>query len=72
MSTRTPRNMNVMYLNEDSGEVFIANKKLDDSVPALEVREVVSDLQKVIDKSIRIITHSSYKKGESPFSNGLN
>ena len=72
MSTRTPRIMNVMYLNEDSGQVFVANRRFDDSVPALEVREVVSDLQKVIDKSIRIISYSSYKKGESPFSNRLN
>lgn len=64
--------MNVMYLNEDSGQVFVANRRFDDSVPALEVREVVSDFQKVIDKSIRIISHSSYKKGESPFSNRLN
>ena len=72
VSTRTPHIMNVMYLNEDSGHVLVANRKFDDSVPALEVREVVSDLQKVIDKSIRIITHSSYKKGESPFSNRLN
>lgn len=72
VSKRTPHDVNVMYLNEDSGHVLVANRKFEDSVPALEVREVVSDLQKVIDKSIRIITHSSYKKGESPFSNGLN
>lgn len=64
--------MNIMYLNEDSGEVFIANRKFDDSVPALEVREVVSDLQKVIVKSLRIVSDSAYKKGESPFSNRLN
>lgn len=72
MSTRTPRIMNVMYLNENSGQVFIANRKFDDSTPALAVREVVSDLQKVIVKSIQIISYSSYKKGESPFSNRLN
>ena len=64
--------MNVMYLNENSGQVFIANRKFDDSTPALAVREVVSDLQKVIVKSIQIISYSSYKKGESPFSNRLN
>ena len=72
MSTRTPRITNVMYLNENSGQVFIANRKFDDSTPALAVREVVSDLQKVIVKSIQIISYSSYKKGESPFSNRLN
>lgn len=72
MSTRTPRNINVIYLNEDSGEVFVANRKFDNSVPALEVREVVSDLQKVVVKSIRTISDSSYKKGESPFSSRLN
>ena len=33
--------MNVMYLNENSGQVFIANRKFDDSTPALAVREVV-------------------------------
>lgn len=64
--------MNVIYLNEISGEVFVANRKFDNSVPALEVREVVSDLQKVIVKSIRTISDSSYKKGESPFSSRLN
>jgi len=64
--------MNVMYLNENSGQVFIANRKFDNSVPALAVREVVSDLQKVVVKSIRTISDSSYKKGESPFSNRLN
>ena len=52
MNTRTPRNMNVMYLNEDSGEVLVANRKFDDSVPAFEVREVFSDLQKVITESL--------------------
>lgn len=72
MSMKTPRNMNVMYLNEDSGEVFVANRKFDNSIPALEVREVVSDLQKVIVKSLRIVSDSAYKKGESPFSNRLN
>lgn len=72
VNKRTPHDVNVMYLNEDSGHVLVANRKFEGSVPALEVREVVSDLQKVIDKSICIITHSSYKKGESPFSNGLN
>lgn len=64
--------MNVIYLNEISGEVFVANRKFDNSVPALEVREVVSDLQKVIVESIRTISDSSYKKGESPFSSRLN
>lgn len=64
--------MNIIYLNESSGEVLVANRKFDDSTPALAVREVVSDLQKVIVKSIQIISYSSYKKGESPFSNRLN
>ena len=72
VSTRTPRIMNVMYLNENSGQVFIANRKFDDSTPALAVREVFSDLQKVIVKSIQIISDLSYKKGESPFSSRLN
>ena len=52
--------------------MFVANRKFDNSVPALEVREVVSDLQKVVVKSIRTISDSSYKKGESPFSSRLN
>ena len=64
--------MNVMYLNENSGQVFIANRKFDDSTPALKVREVISDLGKMITKSIWTISHSSYKKGGSPFSNRLN
>lgn len=72
MNTRTPRNMNVMYLNEDSGEVLVANRKFDDSVPAFEVREVFSDLQKVITESLLILSYSSYKKGESPFLSRLN
>lgn len=61
-----------MYLNEESGEVLIASRKFDDSAPALKVREVVSDLGKMIAKSIWTISHSSYKKGGSPFSNRLN
>lgn len=64
--------MNVMYLNEDSGQVFVANRKFGGSVPALEVWEVISDLKKVIDNSVCAISYSSYKKGESPFSNRLN
>ena len=64
--------MNIIYLNESSGEVLVANRKFDNSVPALAVREVVSDLQKVVVKSIRTISDSSYKKGKSPFSNRLN
>ena len=72
VSTRTPHNINVMYLNEDSGQVFVANRKFGDSVTALEVWEVISDLQKVIDNSVCAISYSSYKKGESPFSNRLN
>lgn len=72
MNTRTPRNINVMYLNEESGEVLIASRKFDDSAPALKIREVVSDLDKMVTKSIWTISHSSYKKGGSPFSNRLN
>ena len=64
VSTRTPHNINVMYLNEDSGQVFVANRKFGDSVTALEVWEVISDLQKVIDNSVCAISYSSYKKGE--------
>ena len=64
--------MNIIYLNESSGEVLVANRKFDNSVPALAVREVVSDLQKVVVKSICTISDSSYKKGKSPFSNRLN
>ena len=70
MNTRTPHNINVMYFNEESGEVLVASRKFDD--PALKIREVVSDLGKVITKSIWTISHSSYKKGSSPFSNRLN
>ena len=72
MNTRTPRNINVMYLNKESGEVLVASRKFDDPTPALKVREVISDLGKMITKSIWTISHSSYKKGGSPFSNRLN
>ena len=50
--------------------MLVASRKFDD--PALKIREVVSDLGKVITKSIWTISHSSYKKGSSPFSNRLN
>lgn len=71
MSTRTPRNMNIMYLNKDSGEVLVANRKFDDSTPAIKIREVVSDTLKLIAKSIRVV--SSYNnRGDSPFLSRLN
>lgn len=72
VNTRTPHNINVIYLNEGSGEVLVASRKFDDSAPALKVREVISDLGNLITKSIWTISHSSYKKGGSPFSNRLN
>lgn len=72
MNKRTPHNINVIYLNEESGEVLVASRKFDDPAPALKVREVVSDLDKMVTKSIWTISHSSYKKGDSPFSNRLN
>lgn len=72
MSTHTPSNFNVMYLNEDSNEVLVANRKFNGSVSSFEAREIISDTFEMIVKYINKISYTSYKKGESPFSNLLN